>query len=459
MSTVNDQALNINTDANRFFRRDKPVFTKRAVHFDLKGLPPHPDRLMQWLHIAAAGRYNVVLVEWEDTFPWEFDQRVRGELYYSPQTIRAFHAEAQSLGIEVIPLIQSLGHLEMVLRLPGYDHLRELPERGDAINPLADGAREIVRTMMDEVLAITPDVSHFHLGGDEAWRFGSHPDTKSFIDTHGKAELYLHHCKPLLDRLIEKNIRPILWHDMMYDWEMDALKEIAGLADLMAWGYQGHPDTTDTHFAVRHLQRMIDAGVSVWGSTAFKGGDGFDLDIPDPGARRINAAGWAEVGQRLGFKGLITTGWSRYSSDDIQCYPFDGALDVLMEQGVLMHDGETREGCLQLLAGTDDLQRFESIHPVLKAFQYRRTVAWNLIRQAVMHHATKSVDPRRDTRWLADHHLENAQKQMEILSSITPDVIRLLEASTPTSFARHYVNERIVPLEHELARLDKVGEA
>lgn len=436
------------------FQSGTPAFAKRAVHFDLKGLPPHPKRLLEWLHIAAAARYNVVLVEWEDTFPWEFDQRVRGELYYTPETIHSFHAEAESLGIEVIPLIQSLGHLEMILRLSGYDHLRELPERGDAINPLAPGARELVQVMVDEVLAITPKPTHFHLGGDEAWRFGSHPDTRSYIASHGKAELFLHHYRPLLKNLIDKNIRPILWHDMMHDWEMTPLKEIAGLTDLMAWGYQGHPDTTDTHFAVRHLERFVKAGVSVWGSTAFKGGDGFDLDVPDPSARRINANGWAEVGLRLGFKGMITTGWSRYSSDDIQCYPFDAALDVLMEQGLLMHDGETRDDCLPLLAGSDALQRFECIQPVLKAFQRRRVVAWSLIRQARTHLATHAVDPRRDTRWLCGHHMDNIRKQMDSLVAIIPDVIQMLESSTPTSFANHYVNERVVPLKQELARLE-----
>ena len=435
------------------FRRETPVFKLRAVHFDLKGLPPHPERLMEWLHIATAARYNVVVVEWEDTFPWEFDKRVRGKLCYTPETIHEFHKTASSLGIEVIPLVQSLGHLEMILRQTGYEHLREVPTRGDAINPLAPGGRELIRSMIDEVLDVTPNLKHFHLGGDEAWCFGSHPDTKAFIDKYSKAELFLNYYRPLLEHLINRGIRPILWHDMMYQWDIEALRDIGGLADLMAWGYQGHPDTTDTHFATRYLDRFVEAGVSVWGSTAFRGGDGFDLDVPDPTARRENAEGWVTVGSRLGFKGLITTGWSRYGSDCVQCYPFEAALDMLAMQGVLFHDGQAPADCLPALGHTAGVTYFKQIKPILEKFQYHRGVAWNLIRQVQTHHATSEVDPRRDTGWLDTHLLAHMDTQLKVLKPMAVEVAKILETSTTAHFAQQYVQERMVPLEQERARL------
>jgi hexosaminidase len=439
------------------FQLDTPVFEKRAVHFDLKGLPPNPDRLLEWLHIAAAARYNVVLVEWEDTFPWAFDERVRGKLCYTPETIREFHKTADTLGIEVIPLVQSLGHMEMILRHTGYEHLREVPTRGDAISPLAPGGRELILSMIDEVLELTPNLQHFHLGGDEAWCFGSHPDTKAFIEKHGKAELFLNHYRPLLDHLISRGIRPILWHDMMHKWDTDALRDIGGKADLMAWGYQGHPDTTDTHFATRYLERFVEAGVSVWGSTAFRGGDGFDLDVPDPTARRDNAEGWVTVGSRLGFKGIIATGWSRYCSDGIQCYPFEAALDMLAMQGVLLHDGQAPADCLSVLGNTKGATYFEQMQPILNKFQYHRGVVWNLARQIRTHRATPEVDPRRDTHWLGTHLLANMDTQLKLLKPIAAEVIKLLETSTTLDFAQQYVQERMVPLEQERACLPNGG--
>jgi hypothetical protein len=37
----------------------------------------------------------------------------------------------------VIPLVQSLGHMETPLRIEDYRALRELPHRCDGLNPLA----------------------------------------------------------------------------------------------------------------------------------------------------------------------------------------------------------------------------------------------------------------------------------------------------------------------------------
>ena len=43
----------------------------RAVHIDLKGMPPRPERLLRHLELYAASGYNALLIEWEDMFPWK----------------------------------------------------------------------------------------------------------------------------------------------------------------------------------------------------------------------------------------------------------------------------------------------------------------------------------------------------------------------------------------------------
>ena len=53
----------------KLFSKDKPAVPRRGVHMDLKGLPPTADRFVGLLKIFAAARYNVVLIEWEDSFP------------------------------------------------------------------------------------------------------------------------------------------------------------------------------------------------------------------------------------------------------------------------------------------------------------------------------------------------------------------------------------------------------
>ncbi len=47
------------------------------------------------------------------------------------------------------------------------------------------------------------------------------------------AHLDRKHVGPILDRLNARGIRPILWHDMMVDWDDDALRALAPRCDLM----------------------------------------------------------------------------------------------------------------------------------------------------------------------------------------------------------------------------------
>jgi Glycosyl hydrolase family 20, catalytic domain len=245
------------------FSAEQPVLPVRGVHLDLKGVPPTPERLTGLLDVFAAARFNAVLVEWEDIFPWTVDERFRCETAYSPEEVRAFAVGARERGIEIIPLVQCIGHMETFLSVPGYEPLREVPESPGVLNVLADGAGALVQSLVDDVLALLPDVKRFHLGGDEAWTFGSHPDTKAYIDAQGKGALYMQHVGPILDRLAERGIRPILWHDMMIEWDSAALKDLAARADLCVWGYRGHPDQTTHHFATRHIQRFAENGVTM----------------------------------------------------------------------------------------------------------------------------------------------------------------------------------------------------
>ena len=89
---------------NDLFRADRPVVDIRGVHLDLKGTPPTPDRLMELLALLAELRYNALLVEWEDTFPWQVNPKLRNETAYSREEVDAFHAQAaeQEAALQIV---------------------------------------------------------------------------------------------------------------------------------------------------------------------------------------------------------------------------------------------------------------------------------------------------------------------------------------------------------------------
>ncbi len=439
------------------FRQTQPVTPVRGVHLDLKGVPPTPERLLRLLDVFAAARYNAVLVEWEDTFPWTCDARLRCETAYTPDEVRAFAAAAAARGIEVISLVQCLGHVETPLSLPGNEHLREVAHRSDVLNPLAAGARELVQAMVDDVLALLPATRHLHLGGDEAWSFGTHPDTAAYVAAHGKGALYLQHVEPILDHLNARGVRPILWHDMMVDWDDAAVARLAGQADLCAWGYQGHPDTTTHHFSSRHIARFAEHGVALWGGTAYKGADGHNVDRPVPDNRRQNALAWSEVAQRYGFKGVFATAWSRYSTHDVQCEPIDAALDCLFDVGVVLHDGQPAEGgleaCVAALAPLGEQERFVAAREAMEALTGVRRWGWTVVQQLRECLVTATVDARRREAGVCTRRLKDLANVVARADAVAAQTRQALAGCVADLWLDRYLAERLDPLREELGAL------
>ncbi len=439
------------------FRAAEPAVAIRGVHLDLKGTPPTADRLRRLLEIFAACRYNAVLVEWEDTFPWTVDEHFRCETAYTPRQVADFHAAAERLDIEIIPLVQCLGHMENPLSAPGYEHLREVPHRCDVLNPLADGARELVQNMVDDVLAALPNVRRFHLGGDEAWSFGTHPDTKAYVAENGKGALYLHHVEPILDCLNERGVRPILWHDMMKDWDPPALRRLAEKADLCVWGYRGHPDTTEHHYNTKYIQRFADHGVRLWGATAYKGAAGHNVDVPDLAAHEQNAAAWVEVARRFGMQGVFATAWSRYSTHNVHCETIDASLDSLVNVGVILHDGQAPEGGIEAcVAGLEDLgerERFEACKSAMQRLRDVRAAGWRNVRHLREIVTMATLDARRRTGGGMIRSLGWLRAGLVEADAIADDVRRAFAGLIEPIWIDRYLAERIEPLREELAAL------
>jgi hexosaminidase len=440
------------------FRRTDPITPIRGVHLDLKGCPPTPERLNSLLKVIAAAGYNAVLVEWEDQFPWS-DKRFRNETAYTPDQVKAFAETAHHLGVEVIPLVQCLGHMETPLSVPEFAKLREVPDRPDVLNPLAPGARELVEQMHNDVLALLPDVKHFHLGGDEAWTFGTHPDTKAFIEKNGKGALYLHHVEPLLDKLNAKKIRPILWHDMMLHWEEPALKKIATKADLMVWGYGGKVLETKGHHSAASFEKLESAGIPLWGACAYKGGEGPDKDLPNWQDRETNALGYAEVADRFKLRGIVATAWSRYNTHLPQCEPIDAALDMMVDVGVVLHDGQPpekgREACLQLLQELGERERFQKCYDAMKRLAELREKGWRAVETLRVQLAMEAMDPRRAAGQTAEGNrraLENVVKQADEVTAQTRSAFAGL---MPDLWTDRYLGERLNPLRDELKELSQ----
>ncbi len=108
----------------------EPVFPERLVHLDLKGAPPKVEYLEELFPLLSKLGATGLLIEYEDMFPyWGPLEIISAKNAYSQETVAKINKLAKENNLEIIPLIQTFGHMEFALKGAEHSHLREVPEQ------------------------------------------------------------------------------------------------------------------------------------------------------------------------------------------------------------------------------------------------------------------------------------------------------------------------------------------
>jgi hypothetical protein len=186
-------------------------------HIDLNFSCLREDYLRKWLKKIADAGYNAIL--------WEIEDKVR--LDSCPECIwpEAFTKEefkdildySRSLGLEPIPLLQTIGHGEYVLMHEEYRHLRESQDENhhDCYCTENLEARKFLKMLIGEYLDLFGDIRFFHLGGDEAYVFATCPKCEEKVKHVGKNTLYMDHVADISAPIKAAGVRPGIWCDMI----------------------------------------------------------------------------------------------------------------------------------------------------------------------------------------------------------------------------------------------------
>jgi len=207
-----------------------------GYHIDLKRpmwtrayLETTADRLRGW-------GFNAVLWEIEDKFRFSRHPAIGHPEAPSHEETAGLVDAFRSRGLEVVPMMQSLGHAECVVGRPEYAHLREAPEVGDQYDPLSDEARAMILELYDEIIAVLRPREFFHVGGDETFSLGVGPRSRPVVEKLGIGGLYLRHMLPILEHVHRRGLRPIIWADIVLS-HPEIIPEIPKYVVMMDWDY------------------------------------------------------------------------------------------------------------------------------------------------------------------------------------------------------------------------------
>ncbi|XP_037077956.1 hexosaminidase D-like [Pollicipes pollicipes] len=321
-------------DEERERRASEPPYVpqRRVVHVDLKGAPPTVEYLARMFPIISRLGGTDLMIEWEDMFPFSGALRsAAARNHYSRAEVRRILAEARRNGLQVIPLVQTFGHLELFLKLEPFAHLRETPAQPAALCPSRNESHRLVELIVDQVMEMHKDAPYLHIGCDEVYQMG----LCRLCQHRLRDELYLEHVARVARYVRRRHaVTPLIWDDMMRHIPAEALRRsgLGQLVEPMVWVY-----AEDVYrFAGRHVyEAFAEVFPRVWAASAYKGAFGETLVVPPLRRHLDNTLNWLDVMRQEGpkftdgFRGLVLTGWQRYDHFAVLCELLPAAVPSL----------------------------------------------------------------------------------------------------------------------------------
>ncbi|XP_039290937.1 hexosaminidase D isoform X2 [Nilaparvata lugens] len=288
------------------------------IHLDLKRSPIKIDYLEKFFQKIRECGANGLLVEWEDTFPYsghleDIGSAKSSSKAYSVEEVGRIVELAKNYELNLIPLVQTFGHLEFVLKHTKWMHLREKENYPSSMCPSHPEAIGLATSMIDQILTLIPDTKFIHIGADEVW----HMRICKKCSPITKERLFLTHVMKVLKHLQSHhpNVKPIMWDDMLRPININTLKEfeIGSFVQPMIWYYQPMETFNIPEDILSKYEKVFN---TVWVASAFKGATRSCQILPVIKVHVSNHLSWLSLlekhGHRFKIQGIAMTGWSRF---------------------------------------------------------------------------------------------------------------------------------------------------
>lgn len=193
---------------------------------------------------------------------------------YTYDELKELDDYASLFGVELCPCIQTLGHLDRVMRWPAYYHVRE---NEAVIEPDREESYVILEQMIRAACAPYRS-KKIHLGMDEAYGLGlgAHLWRHGYENPHN---IMGRHLKRVLDITEKLGLEPMMWSDMYFqldgghyhndfDPSQHAIDAVDPRATLIYWDYyqsreEMYADTLRKH-ALFPAKTVFAGGMWTW---------------------------------------------------------------------------------------------------------------------------------------------------------------------------------------------------
>lgn len=303
---------------------DRPIIkfeAKRIIHLDLKGAPPKISYYESIFPLFSKLGANSILIEYEDMFPYTGNilENISARNAYSLSDIEIINSLAEENNLTIIPLVQTFGHLEFILKLRKFHFLRELSRYPQVICPTHNMTLVVLGEMIRQIIQKHPKSTMIHIGADEVYHIGKCNRCKRLMtDLHiSSHHLFLTHIKRIASHIKLKypNMKILMWDDEFRNIdEVDLMHSgLNVLIEPVVWKY-----TPNVHGELGYdlFDKYANVFDTLWFASAFKGATGSNQYLTPVSHHVANHESWMKIylkyKERVSIGGIFITGWQRY---------------------------------------------------------------------------------------------------------------------------------------------------
>jgi hypothetical protein len=169
---------------------DWPDIAERACHYDTKHHQDKREYVESFIRDLARYKINMLVWEWEDKFLYPSHPGIGAPGAFTMEEMQEITRYARKYHVQLVPLVQGLGHVSYILKWPQYNHLREIEASNWEFCPLKEESYELLSDLWKDAIEATPGSEYIHIGSDETYEIGMCEHCRQRADEVGKSGLY-----------------------------------------------------------------------------------------------------------------------------------------------------------------------------------------------------------------------------------------------------------------------------
>jgi len=192
---------------------DWPDIVERACHYDTKHHQDKREYVESFIRDLARYKINILMWEWEDKFEYPSHPEIGAPGAFTMVEMQEITRYAQKYHVQLVPLVQGLGHVSYILKWPQYSHLREISASNWEFCPHKEGTYELLNDLWMDAIEATPGSQYIHIGTDESYELGKGVECGCMaeVEKDGKHSMMTKFINRSVEPLMKEGRTPMAW--------------------------------------------------------------------------------------------------------------------------------------------------------------------------------------------------------------------------------------------------------